>query len=122
MGLSQQGGQRIKNKGQRKILILTREKLLRWITVQVARVKKILGSVGKNVDCNQCVVYDTESYIQDKGSGENVNLVRERGVYKFDGWVVPYKMVKTGKVELMDANGTKRSVKVDSKASFSRQG
>ena len=40
------GGQRIKNKGQRKILILTREKLLRWITVQVARVKKTLGSAN----------------------------------------------------------------------------
>ena len=48
-------------------------------------------------------------------------MVRARGVYDFDGWVVPYKMVKTGKVEFMDTNGTKRSVKVDSNASFSRQ-
>ena len=83
--------------------------------------QKRFGSVGKNVDCNQRVIYDTESYIQDKGSGETVNIVRERGVYKFDGWVVAQKMVKTGKVELIDANGTKRSVKVDSKAGFSRQ-
>ena len=45
-------------------MILTREKLLRRITVQVARVKKTVGSVGKNVDCNQRVVYDTESVIQ----------------------------------------------------------
>ena len=36
------GGQRIKNRGQRTILVMTKEKKLRWITVQVAAVKKTL--------------------------------------------------------------------------------
>ena len=67
------------------------------------------------------MIYDTESYIQDKGTGEKVNLDREKGVYKFDGWVVPYKVVKTGKVEYLDADGAKRVVRVDAEASFGRQ-
>ena len=115
------GGQRIKNKGQRRILVLTKEKLLRWITVQVARVKKTLGSVGKNVDCKQRVVYDDDSYIEDKASGEKVHLQREKGVYKFDAWVVPYKMIQMRKIEYIDANGRKRLVRVDVDEVFSRQ-
>ena len=50
------GRVRMKNMEQRKILDLSRDKLLRWITVQVARVKRTLGSVGKNVDCDQRMV------------------------------------------------------------------
>jgi len=117
------GGQRIKNQGQRQILILTKEKRLRWITVQVAKVKKLLGSVSKNNDYGQRVVYDLdESYIQDKKTGEKVNLEREKGVFKFDAWVVPYATVQTGQVKFRDSKGEVKVVRVNRAESFSRQG
>ena len=50
-----------------------------------------------------------------------MKLDRERGVYKFDCWVVPYRMVQSGNIEFEDTNGTKKTVGVDRKASFSGQ-
>ena len=117
------GGERIKNQGQRQILILTKEKHLRWLTVQVARVKKLLGSVSKNNDCGQRVVYDTDdSYIMDKVTGEKVHLERAKGVFKYDAWVVPNEMIKKGRISYVDNTGTMRTVPVDRSSSFSRQG
>ena len=104
-------------------MILTKEKGLRWITVQVAKVKKLLGSVSKNNDYGQRVVYDLdESFIQDKKTGEKVNLEREKGVFKFDAWVVPYATVQTGRVEFRDSQGVLKVVRVNKAESFSRQG
>ena len=34
------GGARIKNVGQKLVLIMTKEKQLKWVTVQIANVKK----------------------------------------------------------------------------------
>ena len=117
------GGQRIRNKGQRTILMLTREKRLRWLTVQVAKVKKTLGSVSKNISCGQRVVYDDpESFIEDKRTGEKVALNQERGVFKFDAWVVPFAMVQRGWIAFKDEHGKLKKVKVDRDASFGRQG
>ena len=116
------GGERIKNQGQKQVLVLTKEKHLRWLTVQVAKVKKMLGSVSKNNDCNQRVVYDDESYILDKASGEKVMLDRVKGVFKFDAWVVPFAMIKTGKVKYNGADGKSVTVPVNRDASFTRQG
>ena len=116
------GGERIKNQGQRSILMLTKEKHLRWMTVQVAKVKNMLGSVSKNNDCGQRVVYDkSESFIMDKVSGEKVNLERTKGVFRYDGWVVPYAMVKTGHVTYIGKEGKKLRIEVNKEASFSRQ-
>ena len=113
----------MKNKGQRTILMMTKEKHLRWLTVQVARVKKTLGSVSKNNSCGQKVVYDEDgSFIEVKKTGQKIGLDFERGVYKFDAWVVPYAMVKRGFISYVDADGKKRNVRVDPKASFGRQG
>ena len=116
------GGERIKNQGQRSILMLTKEKHLRWMTVQVAKVKKMLGSMSKNNDCGQRVVYDkAESFIMDKVSGEKVNLERTKGVFRYDGWVVPYEMVKTGHITYIGKDGKKLRIEVNKEASFSRQ-
>ena len=116
------GGERIKNKGQRQILVLAKEKHLRWLTVQVAKVKKMLGSVSKNIDHGQVVVYDkAESYIMDKASGEKVHLDRLKGVFKYDGWVVPYHMIKSGFITCTGKNGKNIRVEVNKEASFSRQ-
>ena len=103
-------------------MVLTKEKHLRWLTVQVAKVKKMLGFVSKNNDCGQRVVYDAdESYIMDTASGQKVNLERVKGIFKYDAWVVPYLMVKMGQVSYIDENGESRTVRVDKDASFSRQ-
>ena len=86
------GGHKMKNLGQRRILVLTKEKQLRWLTVQVAKVKKLLGSVSRNNDCDQDVIYfkgKHGSYIKDNKSGEKIRLTRSRRTFKFDIWVVP---------------------------------
>ena len=50
------GGQSIKNKGQKIVLMLTKDRKLRWLTFQMAKVKKILAGVCKNLDAGQRVV------------------------------------------------------------------
>ena len=117
------GGHRMKNKGQRKILMLTKEGYLRWLTVQVAAVKKVLGSVSKNNACGQRVVYDQDgSYIEDKRSGQKVALDLDRGVFQFDAWVVPHSQVKRGWCSFKAPYGKQTNVKTDPKARFGRQG
>ena len=116
------GGQRIKNEGERTILIMTKERKLRWITVQVAAVKKMLGSVSKNLDCDNDVVYSNTKgcYIEDK-DGDRIGLRRARGTFVMDAWVVPYSMVKTGLVKYRGANGKQKQLKVDIDSIASRQ-
>ena len=117
------GGERIRNQGQRQILVLTKEKHLRWMTVQVAKVKKMLGSVSKNNDCGQRVVYDKdESYIMDTVSGQKVNLNLVKGVFKYDAWVVPYAMIRRGPATYIDEKGKFCTASVNRDASFSRKG
>ena len=117
------GGHKIKNLGQRRILVMTEDKLLRWMTLQVAKVKKILSSVSKNNDAGQEVVYKkTGSYIMDAQSGEKLHLTRQRGTFKFEGWVVPYWMVKAGNITFKDKDGTSRTVTANSGVGFNRQG
>ena len=116
------GGQRIKNRGQKTVLMLTKVKKLRWTTFQIAKVKKIPVGVSKNLDAGQRVVYDDDSYIEDKATLDKVMLERARGVFKFEAHAVPYDMVKAGVVVYTDASGKLRKVKVDKDSSFSRQG
>ena len=60
------GGEKINNAGQKKVMILTAEKQLRWITVQIAKVKKTLGSVSKSNDHGIDVCYSNKgSYMRD---------------------------------------------------------
>ena len=69
---------------------MTKEKKFGWITVQVAAVKKMLGSVSKNNAFGQRVVYDSDcSYIEDEKSREKLNLRSNRGVFILDAWIVP---------------------------------
>ena len=115
----------MKNLGQRRILVLTKEKKLRWLTVQVAKVKKLLGSVSRNNDCDQDVIYSKGkhgSYIKDNKSGEKIQLTRSRGTFKFDIWVVPYNTVKSGVVTYRDDTGAKKSVRVNNTQGSIRQG
>ena len=116
------GGQRIKNKGQRTILIMTREKRLRWITVQVAAVKNMLIAVSKSNACHNEVIHrKSGSFIRDENNGDKLALRRSRGTFVLDMWVVPHSMIKTGVVKYKDANGTIQRAKVDKQTTFSRQ-
>ena len=116
------GGQRIQNKGQRTILVMSKEKKLKWMTVQVAAVKKMLISASKNNDCNNEVIYrKSGSYIRDERTGDVLSLRRSRGTYVLDLWVVPHQMVKTGLVRYKDQQGVSRAIRVDRPANFSRQ-
>ena len=116
------GGQRIKNKGQKTVLMLTKDRKLRWMTFQIAKVKKILVGVSKNLDAGQRVVYDDESFIEDKRTKDRVELERARGVFKFEAHAVPFSMVKAGIVKYVDSSGKLRKVKVDKDSSFGRRG
>ena len=97
-------------------MILTAEKQLRWITVQIAKVKKTLGSVSKRNDHDIDVHYSKKgSYMKDVKTQEKTALRRERGVFVLDAWVIPYETAKTGLVKYKDANGKLRMVKVNDK-------
>ena len=111
------GGTKIRNTGQKRVLIFTKEKQLRWCTIQIAKVKKTLGSESKNNDHGFDVVYSKSkgSYMEHEASGERTALRRERGVFVLDAWVVPYSMAKTGVVTYTDEEGKKRTVKVSRK-------
>ena len=107
------GGKKIKNTGQKRVMILTKEKQLRWITVQIAKVKKTLGSVSKSNDHNFDVHYSNKgSYMEDQKTQEKTALRRERGVFVLDAWVVPFDMAKTGIVKYKDGQGKMRTAKV----------
>ena len=97
-------------------MILTAEKQLRWITVQIAKVKKTLGSVSKSNDHGIDVCYSNKgSYMMDLKTQEKTALRRERGVFVLDAWVIPYEMAKTGLVKYRDAQGKLKTVRVNSK-------
>ena len=94
----------------------TAEKQLRWITVQIAKVKKTLGSVSKSNDHGIDVCYSSKgSYMKDVKTQEKTALRRERGVFVLDAWVVPYEMAKTGMVKYKDASGKLKMAKINEK-------
>ena len=56
--------------------------------IQIADVKKALGSVRRMCEAGNKVVFDDDgSYIENKGTGERVALVKERGSYVLSLWV-----------------------------------
>ena len=118
------GGAKLRNKGQKRVLIITAEKQLRWVTIQMADVNKTLCSVSKNNDHGFKVVYDkSESYMQDVKTKEKTNLRRQRGVFVLDCWVVPYAMAMSGKVVYRGVDGKKRvaTLKASNVEGFNRQ-
>ena len=115
------GGQRIQNKGQRTILVMSKEKKLKWMTVQVAAVKKMLISASKNNDCNNEVIYrKSGSYIRDERTGDVLSLRRSRGTYVLDLWVVPHQMGETGLVRYKDQQVVSRAARVENISNSSR--
>ena len=102
---------------------MTRERQMRWITVQIAKVKKTLASVSKSNDNGFDVTYSNSgSFMEERKTKERTALRRSRGVFVLDAWVVPYAMAKKGWVTFIDANGTKvkKKVGLSSESSFIR--
>ena len=58
----------------------------------------------------------------DKPSGEKINLDRAKGVFRYDAWVVPYDMIKKGRVSYVGADSRPRTVKMSKTSGFTRHG
>ena len=80
-------GTRIPNLGEKRFVGTTEEGMERSIVAQVADVNKALMSVRKLVNAGNRVVFDTESYIEDKQTGEKTWLTEEGGMYMLKMWV-----------------------------------
>ena len=63
------------------------EGIVRGLTAQVADVNKALLSVSRLVKGGHRVVFDDESYIEDKLTGERMWLTEEKGMYALTLWV-----------------------------------
>ena len=80
-------GERIPNLGEKRFVGHTDEGLERKVTAQVADVNKALLSVKKIVAAGNRVVFDDESYIEDKSSGEKTWLQEDHGMYMLRMWI-----------------------------------
>ena len=81
-------GDKIPNQGEKKLRVVTQEGLERSMLFQVAPVTKPLGSVSKICKKGHRVVFDDDgSYIENKITGEYMNLREKNGVYVLDVWL-----------------------------------
>ena len=81
-------GDKIPNQGEKKLRVITQEGLERSMLFQVAQVTKPLGSVSKICKKGHRVVFDDDgSYIENKITGEYMNLREKNGVYVLDVWL-----------------------------------
>ena len=83
-------GQPIPNLGEQRLPLCTSEGSLRSMTFQAAPVSRALGSVKRMNETGHIVVFDgTDSYIQNKATGEITWLREENGNYLMDLWIMP---------------------------------
>ena len=80
-------GVRIPNLGEKTFSGVTEEGALRSITAQVCEVNKALLSVSKVVKAGNRVVFDDQSYIEDKKTGARMWLKESGGMYMLKMWV-----------------------------------
>ena len=80
-------GVRIPNKGEKTFKGVSTEGCERGIVAQVADVNKALLSVSRMVKFGHRVVFDAESYVEDKTTGEKMWLTEEGGMYALRLWV-----------------------------------
>ena len=80
-------GVKLPNLGEKRFIGTTREGIQRKLAAQVCNVNKGLLSVMKVVRAGNTVVFDSDgSYIQDKKTGEYMNLVERIGLYMLRMW------------------------------------
>ena len=105
-------GQKLPDKGEKRINVITDEGKKRTMNFAVADVTKALGSVGEMCAAGHRVVFDDSkeggSYIENLKNGEKILMKKDNGVYVVDLWVAP------------PTQETRGSIKNDS--TFSRQG
>ena len=83
-------GDHVANLGQRRLRMLTAEGQLRSMAFQVAKVKKPLASVSKICANGFKVVFDDDgSYLEHKSTGARTAIVKKRGVYVLEAWLMP---------------------------------
>ena len=80
-------GETIPNLGEKHFIAESEEGTVKKITAQVADVNKGLLSVKKIVVAGNRVVFDTQSYIEDKNTGERMWLTEAQGMYMLKMWV-----------------------------------
>ena len=78
-------GSRIPNRGQRRVRLETKDSTNPQMTFQITDVKKPLASVAKICGYNNRVIFDDEgSYIENKITGERINIAKENNTYVID--------------------------------------
>ena len=80
-------GVMIDNLGEKRFMGTSVEGIARGLIAQVADVNKALLSVSRLVKGGHRVVFDEESYIEDKQSGERMWLREDKGMYALTLWV-----------------------------------
>jgi hypothetical protein len=80
-------GVKIPNEGEKVFNGLTDEGNPRTIKAQVCDVNKALMSVKKVVAAGNRVIFDDESFIEDKITGERIYLEEKAGMYMLKMWV-----------------------------------
>ncbi len=79
-------GVRILNLGEKKFVAVAEDGVARSITAQVCDVNKALLSVSRLAKQGYRVVFDTDSFIEDKTTGEKMWLTEEGGMYALNLW------------------------------------
>ena len=83
-------GTPIYNEGEKTLTMATLDgDQMRRMTFQLAKVNKALGSVSKIVSNGNRVVFDTDSFMENKWTGERIWLREDNGVYVLDMRVAP---------------------------------
>ena len=80
-------GETIPNLGEKQFVAESEEGTRKKITAQVADVNKGLLSVKKIVAAGNRVVFDDNSYIEDKATGDKMWLTEAQGMYMLKMWV-----------------------------------
>ena len=89
-------GQRIYNKGERQVTMMTQEGIKRNMRFQVCNVERPLGSVSQFCQAGHSVVFNPPedprgSYIEHRETGERMYMESRDGVYVLNTKVAPRK-------------------------------
>ena len=80
-------GTRIPNEGEKEFVGVTEEGVMRNVKAQICAVTTSLLSVKRIVGSGHRVVFDEESYVEDRSTGERMNLEERDGMYMVKFWV-----------------------------------
>ena len=80
-------GETIPNQGEKVFTGESENCVARQLKAQVCAVNKALLSVSKVVSAGNRLVFDEESYIEDKATGERIWLTEKHGMYMLKMWV-----------------------------------